>query len=519
MALATQCPHCHTTFRVASDQLKLHGGIVRCGACQRIFDGSAHLVDLQAPASAPAPAAPPPAEEPVHEADLDHTFDPLGILPEPAPVVPQEPHESQTHPVSSQPMQAPAAPFAPGRPQVWRSAARPESEDEAHAGDDQPDAAAAAVAEAAPPVASMAPEQTPAAATHTDADADAPAYAPADRVEPHLEPLYEPLHDVVTEAAPEPITEQEPAPEQQAAQDPIPASVPAHGYAPPNRIEPGFELPVDEEIVAQALPADEEHEHEHEHEHEQHVPEPEPEPAAQPAPASDIPPAALPLRASAVDDAPPPAAAPPLRSARAKSVEARTRRSRLTPTKIEPPRLRVPHDDVDEPEFVKRSRRQERSGKTRRLLLGAGSAVLALVLLAQAVTTWRNVLAARIPALKPALEAACTLLGCRVALPAQVDNLTIETGELATLGPGTYSLHTLLRNQGSLVQAWPSIELELTDDDNKPVLRRVFTPAEYLPRGTAVDAGFAARTEQPVRLHFALGDVTPSDYHLFVFYP
>src|SRR5205823_3568950 len=52
MALATQCPHCHTTFRVASDQLKLRGGIVRCGACQRIFDGNSHLIDLDALAAA-----------------------------------------------------------------------------------------------------------------------------------------------------------------------------------------------------------------------------------------------------------------------------------------------------------------------------------------------------------------------------------------------------------------------------------------------------------------------------------
>ncbi|MFL6707825.1 MAG: zinc-ribbon domain-containing protein, partial [Massilia sp.] len=41
MALATICPHCHTTFRVASDQLKLRGGIVRCGACHEVFDGNA----------------------------------------------------------------------------------------------------------------------------------------------------------------------------------------------------------------------------------------------------------------------------------------------------------------------------------------------------------------------------------------------------------------------------------------------------------------------------------------------
>ncbi|MFK3740207.1 DUF3426 domain-containing protein [Massilia sp. TN1-12] len=540
MALATRCPHCHTTFRVASDQLKLRGGIVRCGACQRIFDGSAHLVDLQPPAPAPAPAAPPPAEEAVHAADLGHPFDLPGILPEPAPSLPpsRHEHEPDSHPVSSQPMQAAAAPFAPGRPQVWRTASRstPEDggadkdrEDAAHAGDVRPDAAAAAVAEAPPPIASLAPEQTPAA----DADAGAPTYAPADRIEPQLEPLYEPLQDVVAqpasvldavvepamepEAAPAPEQEQEPEQEQrQAAPEPVPDSMPVHGYAPPNRIEPSFGMPVDEELVAQALPDDE---HALEPELLEAQPEPEPAPAPAPPPLPDIPPAALPLRASAVDDTAAVATPAPPRSARAKATEARTRRSRLTPTKIEPPRLRVPHDDVDEPEFVKRSRRLERSGRTRRVLLGAGSAVLLLALLAQGVTTWRNVLAARSPALKPVLEGACALLGCRVALPAQVDNLAIETGELATLGPGTYSLHTLLRNQGNLVQAWPSIELELTDDDNKPVLRRVFTPAEYLPRGTAPDAGFAARSEQPVRLHFALRDVTPSDYHLFVFYP
>ncbi|MDB5756578.1 MAG: hypothetical protein JWR56_3006, partial [Massilia sp.] len=46
MALATICPHCNTTFRVASDQLKLRGGIVRCGACNEVFDGNAALIDL-----------------------------------------------------------------------------------------------------------------------------------------------------------------------------------------------------------------------------------------------------------------------------------------------------------------------------------------------------------------------------------------------------------------------------------------------------------------------------------------
>jgi predicted Zn finger-like uncharacterized protein len=57
MALATQCPHCGTQFRVAADQLKLRGGIVRCGACQQIFDGNSALIDLAA-GPAPVVAAP-----------------------------------------------------------------------------------------------------------------------------------------------------------------------------------------------------------------------------------------------------------------------------------------------------------------------------------------------------------------------------------------------------------------------------------------------------------------------------
>lgn len=44
MALATRCPYCYTTFRVVQDQLKLRNGIVRCGTCKQIFNGSEQLL-------------------------------------------------------------------------------------------------------------------------------------------------------------------------------------------------------------------------------------------------------------------------------------------------------------------------------------------------------------------------------------------------------------------------------------------------------------------------------------------
>jgi predicted Zn finger-like uncharacterized protein len=580
MAFATQCPHCHTTFRVAADQLKLRGGIVRCGACQSIFDGNAHLIDLAKPAApAPAetpPAAPAPSDQddalPVYTLDFGHTFDPLGILPN----------------VDERDEVQPPAPAAP-RAHVWRTggARAPEDTETTPAHEDDVAASEGPVADAAPadaPVTDDAPvdaeraEEPPADATSVDAErtdaapaektvtdlapadtdradaaqAEAPsadvvpasespdvthaeeqpasvspsAYAPAGRVEPRLEPVFAAAPDLAAAPPPEPP----------AAAAPHAETAQASAYAPADRVEPNFGLPVDEEIVAQPLP---DYEPEPEPESQpapapQHepgpmsapVPEPAPAAPAGPVSAADIPPAALPLRASAASEPPAPAPAmippvvAPARSKAARASEARARRSKLTPTKIEPPKLRIAADsDADEPEFVKRSRRQERTDRTRRLLMIAGAVALAFALLAQVVLGWRNVLAAQHPGLKPVLQAACAVLGCRVELPAQAENLVIETGELTTLGPGTYALNTVLRNQGSLVLAWPSIELELTDANDKPVLRRVLAPADYLPPGTSAANGFAPRSEQPVALHFTLAGLAPSGYHTFVFYP
>ena len=66
MALATQCPHCHTTFRVAHDQLKLRTGLVRCGSCKEIFNGIEHLLPSETAAETrmPAPAETPPTPAP-----------------------------------------------------------------------------------------------------------------------------------------------------------------------------------------------------------------------------------------------------------------------------------------------------------------------------------------------------------------------------------------------------------------------------------------------------------------------
>lgn len=59
MALATRCPNCQVLFRVVADQLKLRGGLVRCGACRHVFDAIGSLTYIEDNAGAvPEPRAP-----------------------------------------------------------------------------------------------------------------------------------------------------------------------------------------------------------------------------------------------------------------------------------------------------------------------------------------------------------------------------------------------------------------------------------------------------------------------------
>lgn len=84
MALATQCPHCKTTFRVAQDQLKLRAGLVRCGSCKEIFNGIEHLLAVDASAIQPVEAA-----QTVEQAESLPVPPPEKYIPEPANPLPE----------------------------------------------------------------------------------------------------------------------------------------------------------------------------------------------------------------------------------------------------------------------------------------------------------------------------------------------------------------------------------------------------------------------------------------------
>jgi predicted Zn finger-like uncharacterized protein len=565
MALATKCPHCNTIFRVAHDQLKLRGGIVRCGACNEVFDGNAALVapattppaialpDFPAPVPAPVPLEDKLAaldthaaaelhadhEEPIYTLELDSVDNVDSVdLGE----VDAAPQVEALAAADLAPQDAlPAEPVPP----QFDDELPPPGEDEPEDLDLDLDLDLNV---------DDAPAATPALAPAAAAEPEAPvALLPdagphSDEPEPELELDVESMSDAELEAAleielaaiaaGEPDLAAEPAAE--AADDVATARADDFAAAPAGepqfepadgRREPTFGEPPSEHLAAAAI-SDGHHGHSDDllDEDEEALVQLSASarayagrdtgagasataPSAFDTDPHDLSDLALADNAGLPGDADADAAhATGIDGAAAAGAAiAGTGTGDGTPGDASP--------DFDEPGFVKRDRRKEQLRKAATIGMSAGSVLLVAALFGQTIATFRNPLAAYVPSLKPALSGICSALGCKIELPAQIDYVTIEQGELQTLTESTFSFTTLLRNQSTTAQAWPHIELVLDDASDKAILRRVFAPRDYLPAGTDLTLGFLPHSEQSVKLYFELAQLKASGYHIAVFYP
>jgi len=147
--------------------------------------------------------------------------------------------------------------------------------------------------------------------------------------------------------------------------------------------------------------------------------------------------------------------------------------------------------------------------------------LLALVFAGQAVFHFRSEIAVTVPALRPALEALCRSLDVDLPLPRHVELVSIETSDLQA-DPARSNLLVLnasLRNRANYGQAYPSLELSLTDTADGAIARRVLRPAEYLPKKLLEDKVFAANSDVAIRLWIEAKGISAAGYRLYVFYP
>ena len=410
MALATQCPHCQTTFRVVHDQLKLRAGLVRCGHCKEIFNGIEHLL-------------PPPDVEPAEKTPL--AVEPVAFEPAFIPAVATESIIAQTAEEPS--LVAAADTFDLPSPGTTAVVEDPIEEEANHNPSDQ-------------------------------IDFDIP-----EPFEPEVEIDNEPKQPTEAVAS--------------KREDPLQRMT---------LVDFTREYPEESAGPAQANTAEQELSN------------------AADGPAFD------PHSKDELDEAIEDLQRKPWRSNK-KSAKAKTRNSQ----EEEPESF-----DDDEPTFVKRGRRNQWLGKKLRIALGIACFILLIAALVQGTYLFRNQIAGMFPQAKPFLTQLCDVIACRIDLPAQITAVSIESSELQTLADNkeSFVLTTLLRNYSDTLQAWPHIELTLNDANEKPLLRRVFKPADYLNE-SEIRKGFAASSEQSVKLSFDLAQIKASGYRVYLFYP
>lgn len=588
MALATRCPHCQTTFRVAHDQLKLRAGLVRCGACKEIFNGVDNLVRREENgyvAASPATLSTSSSSAPSTPA--------LPETPAPASAPPDTPATPNSAPAASS---APALAESTATPDTTTAAAQTSAVDSPTAVETDATSQAPAAAESAAasetgepaettpappgPETSVTPATTALPAT-TSVDADSAATtAPEARSDALREAAsttpattvtqpgkHWPRTDVgatVPAAAPATATASAipwPVPRQATPQTPLPlpqkpsaqaartmsaspaataGSITATATATANKARPAQAFFVKEETpgmgrghgagntqgkAAGARPGNSS--------------------AVGGGSSSGISQFGSSKNASgkmgsgSVD--------PMLRmtlldlativggdkSGAASTVDNGDALNRAMDELRRSPwrglRVKGPGEETDfldvhdepEPEFVQRARRQQRFGRMLRTGLLAGVGLLAVLLFIQTTLYYRNQIAARLPGTAPGLTRLCNVLGCTVGLPAQIESVTIESSELQVLSSSqnTYALVALLRNRSSVNQSWPAIELTINDNEDRPSVRRVFAPADYLSAGQTTAQGLLSNSEQPVRLVLTLLQGKAAGYRVYLFYP
>jgi hypothetical protein len=108
-----------------------------------------------------------------------------------------------------------------------------------------------------------------------------------------------------------------------------------------------------------------------------------------------------------------------------------------------------------------------------------------------------------------------------VPFPQKADLMSIESSDLEAnpTQPSIITLNVQLRNHASYTQAFPNLELTLTDSQDKPLAIRTFRPMEYLKKEDDEKQGLAGNHELSVKLNLDTTDLKPAGYRLLLFYP
>lgn len=154
-------------------------------------------------------------------------------------------------------------------------------------------------------------------------------------------------------------------------------------------------------------------------------------------------------------------------------------------------------------------------------VMGTLSLIGVVALVLQLVYLNRTRIAAEVPELRPTLEKLCQGAGCTVPLPSDSALIRTEWSELSFV-PDQQNLIQLaatLKNHAAYPQAYPMLEVTLKDAEDQVVIRKVFSPQEYLKPDDYKAMQFKGNSEIRIAMRFDVGKVRAMGYSLLWFYP
>ena len=139
--------------------------------------------------------------------------------------------------------------------------------------------------------------------------------------------------------------------------------------------------------------------------------------------------------------------------------------------------------------------------------------LLVVLALAQGIYATRNTIAQQHPATQPYLAKACHWLKCEMALAHDVKQLSIEDTALtqSKIRTDVIKLSGTITNHSAYAQAYPELELSLSDANDIVILRRYLKPTEYV---TQPAIGIAANSDVGFTVGLLLDGVEVTGYHV-----
>lgn len=146
--------------------------------------------------------------------------------------------------------------------------------------------------------------------------------------------------------------------------------------------------------------------------------------------------------------------------------------------------------------------------------------LLILAVLLQIIYFTRSGLAANYPQTKPLLLSLCQRLHCDLRLPQDITQLTIDDADIQEHRErqDVLTFSSVLMNHGVVAQAYPKVELTLTNTADEAVLRKVLQPAQYLPASVDPTVGLAAQQEQSVKVLLGVDEKLVTGFRVAIAY-